>query len=60
MLITTTDLAEVSDFFGSQADYLYIAKGQVWASDQDGNVSEVPVSFEAKNTKMAPPIDESG
>ena len=60
VLITTTDLAEVSDFFGSQADYLYIAKGQVWASDQDGNVSEVPVSFEAKNTKVAPPIDESG
>ena len=60
VLITTTDLAEVSDFFGSQADYRYIAKGQVWASDQDGNVSEVPVSFEAKNTKVAPPIDESG
>lgn len=60
VLITTTDLAEVSDFFGSRADYRYIAKGQVWASDQDGNVSEVPVSFEAKNTKVAPPIDESG
>ncbi|MBC8281845.1 MAG: hypothetical protein H8E48_13755, partial [Chloroflexi bacterium] len=59
VLITTTDLEQVSDFFGSGANYHYIAKGQVWPSDQDGNVSESPVSFDAENTEAAPPIDES-
>jgi len=46
VLITTTDLEQVSEFFGSGANYNYIAKGQVWPSDQDGNVSENPVTYE--------------
>ena len=46
VLITTTDLEQVSEFFGSGANYNYIAKGQVWPSDQDGNVSENPVTCE--------------
>ena len=46
VLITTTDLEQVSEFFGSGANYNYIAMGQVWPSDQDGNVSENPVTYE--------------
>ncbi len=46
VLITTTDLEQVSEFFGSGANYNYIAKGQVWPSDQDGNFSENPVTYE--------------
>jgi DNA replication and repair protein RecF len=46
VLITTTDLEQVSEFFGSGANYNYIAKGQIWPSDQDGNVSENPVAYE--------------
>ena len=46
VLITTTDLEQVSEFFGSGANYNYIATGQVWPSDQDGNVSENPVTYE--------------
>ncbi|MCH7735840.1 MAG: DNA replication/repair protein RecF [Chloroflexi bacterium] len=44
VLITTTDLDQVNDFFGTGANYLYVANGQVWPSDKDGNVGDSPVS----------------
>jgi DNA replication and repair protein RecF len=44
VLITTTDLEQVSDFFGAGANYLYVSNGEVWPSDQDGNVGDTPVS----------------
>ena len=46
VLITTTDLEQVNDFFGSGANYCYVSGGQVWPSDQDGNVADSPVSYE--------------
>ena len=46
VLITTTDLEQVNDFFGSGANYCYVSGGQVWPSDQDGNVADNPVSYE--------------
>ena len=44
VLITTTDLEQVNDFFGATANYFYVSNGQVWQSDQHGKVSEDPVS----------------
>lgn len=44
VLITTTDLEQVNDFFGSGANYFQVAKGQVWPSDENGNVGAEPVS----------------
>ncbi len=46
VLITTTDLEQVSDFFGSGANYRYVSGGQVWPSDQYGIVADSPVSYE--------------
>ena len=43
VLITTTDLEQVSDFFGSGANYFLVSKGQVWPSDKDGNSATEPV-----------------
>jgi len=44
VLITTTDLDQVNDFFGARANYLYVSNGEVWPSDKDGNVGDKPVS----------------
>ena len=44
VLITTTDLEQVNDFFGARANYLYVSNGEVWPSDKDGNVGDKPVS----------------
>lgn len=51
VLITTTDLEQVNDFFGPKANYFYVSNGQVRPSDQYGEVSDVPVAGQA--------IDES-
>ena len=59
VLITTTDLEQVNDFFGAGANYNYIAKGQIWPSDQDGNVAENPVSIQAEDFEAGQTIDES-
>ncbi len=55
VLITTTDLDQVNDFFGSKAKYFYVANGQVWPSSQSGDVGDVPVS----NGETSQTIDES-
>ncbi|HIM61328.1 MAG TPA: DNA replication/repair protein RecF [Dehalococcoidia bacterium] len=44
VLITTTDLDQVNDFFGARANYHYVSNGEVWPSDKDGNVGDKPVS----------------
>ena len=44
VLVTTTDLEQVNDFFGPGANYFHVSGGQVWPSDQEGNVGETPVS----------------
>ena len=44
VLITTTDLEQVNDFFGSMAKYFYVNNGQVWPSGQSGDVGDEPVS----------------
>ena len=44
VLITTTDLDQVNDFFGARANYLYVSNGEVWPSDKDGNVGDKPAS----------------
>ena len=46
VLITTTDLEQVNNFFGFGANYCYVSNGQVWPSDQDGNVAGNPSSYE--------------
>ena len=43
VLITTTDLEQVNDFFGSKAKYFYVSNGQVWPSNQSGEVNDIPV-----------------
>ena len=40
VLITTTDLEQVNRFFGSKANYFYVSNGQVWPSDQFGDVGD--------------------
>ena len=42
VLITTTDLEQVKDFLGSRANYLRVFGGQVWQSDEHGNVESLP------------------
>ena len=44
VLITTTDLEQVNDFFGSAANYFYVSNGQVRPSDQYGELSDGPVA----------------
>ena len=44
VLITTTDLDQVNDFFGSKAKYFYVSNSQIWPSTQSGNVGASPVS----------------
>ncbi|MCH8296991.1 MAG: DNA replication/repair protein RecF [Chloroflexi bacterium] len=44
VLITTTDLDQVNDFFGSAANYFYVSNGQVRPSDQYGELSDGPVA----------------
>ena len=57
VLITTTDLEQVSGFFGSGAKYFYVSDGQVWPSDQFGDVADSPVSV-----PVSPPVsnDDAG
>ena len=59
VLITTTDLNQVNDFFGAGANYHYISKGQIWHSDQNGNISEYPVSSQEDDFESDQAIDES-
>ena len=59
VLITTTDLDQVSDFFGAGANYLYVSNGEVWPSDQDGNVGDRPVSAQDTGQESGQAIDES-
>ena len=59
VLITTTDLEQVSDFFGAGANYLYVSNGEVWPSDQDGNVGDRPVSGQDADQESGQTIDES-
>ena len=44
VLITTTDLDQVNDFFGSNAKYFYVFNRQVWPSNESGEVQYVPVA----------------
>ena len=59
VLITTTDLEQVNDFFGAGASYLYVSNGEVWPSDQDGNVGNSPASGQNGNQDTGQAIDES-
>ena len=59
VLITTTDLEQVSDFFGASANYFYVCGGQVLPSDQDGNVADSPVTMEEGSEETSQAIDES-
>ena len=59
VLITTTDLEQVKDFLGSRANYLHVFGGQVWQSDEHGNVESVPVSGEDTQDDGDPTIDGS-
>ena len=59
VLITTTDLGQVNDFFGAGANYLYVSNGEVWPSDQDGNVGNSPASGQNGNQDTGQAIDES-
>ena len=45
VLITTTDLEQVNEFFGAKAKYFYVSNGQVWPSGQDGKVGDSPVAI---------------
>ena len=58
VLITTTDLEQVNDFFGSAANYLHVFGGHVWASDEHGNVAELPVSGDVDQEDDELAIDE--
>ncbi|MAN94966.1 MAG: DNA replication/repair protein RecF [Chloroflexi bacterium] len=59
VLITTTDLEQVNDFFGAGANYLYVSNGEVWPSDQDGNVGDSPVPGQNGDQDTGQAIDES-
>ncbi len=59
VLITTTDLEQVNDFFGSGANYLHVSGGQIWPSDEHGNVGDSPVSAEDAQEDEDQAIDES-
>ncbi|MDA1128834.1 MAG: DNA replication/repair protein RecF [Chloroflexi bacterium] len=58
VLITTTDLEQVNDFFGSMAKYFYVSDGQVWPSSQTGEVGDKPASHEPDD-ETGQTIDES-
>jgi hypothetical protein len=64
VLITTTDLEQVNDFFGSGANYFHVSGGQVWPSDQEGKMGETPVSpaevEEALEEKIAEASEAAG
>ena len=59
VLITTTDVEQVNDFFGAGANYLYVSNGEVWPSDQDGNVGDSPASGQNGDQDTGQAIDES-
>jgi hypothetical protein len=59
VLITTTDLEQVNDFFGSEANYCHVLGGQVWPSDQDGNVADSQASYQNDGQEANGVIDES-
>ena len=59
VLITTTDLEQVNNFFGPGANYLHVSGGQVWPSDEYGNVADIPVSGGDPQEGDALAIDES-
>ena len=59
VLITTTDLEQVNDFFGSKAKYFYVSGGQVWPSSESGKVGNEPVSVPAFEDAAGQAIDES-
>jgi DNA replication and repair protein RecF len=58
VLITTTDLEQVNDFFGSGANYFLVSKGQVWPSDEGGNVGAEPVRNQDAGLETEQAIDE--
>ncbi len=58
-LITTTDLEQVRDFFGDDARYFHVSGGQIWPSDQHGNMGANPVSFQEGPEGTAETLDES-
>ena len=63
VLITTTDLEQVNGFFGSKAHYFYVSSGQVWPSNESGEVGEDPVSVPSSGlaSPASPPsYDEAG
>ena len=61
VLITTTDLEQVNDFFGSRAKYFYVSTGQVWPSNQSGAVGDDPVSVPGSGTALNDEVgDEAG
>ncbi|PKB71797.1 MAG: DNA replication/repair protein RecF [SAR202 cluster bacterium Io17-Chloro-G6] len=59
VLITTTDLEQVNDFFGSMANYFYVSSGQVWPSSESGEIGEYPVSVQVSEDDSSQTIDES-
>ena len=65
VLITTTELEQVNDFFGSTAKYFYVSNGLVWPSDRFGDVGDSPVVFgeeekgEESGEEPGQAIDES-
>jgi len=59
VLITTTDLEQVTGFFGATANYFYVANGQVRLSDQYGDVVDSPVPGRGSNGEAGQAIDES-
>ena len=59
VLITTTDLEQVNGFFGSEANYCHVLGGQVWPSDQDGNVADSQASYQNDGQEANGVIDES-
>lgn len=59
VLITTTDLEQVNDFFGSKAEYFYVSNGQVWPSSQFGDVGDSPVSAPVSYDDAGQTIDGS-
>jgi len=60
VLITTTDLEQLSDFFGSGAEYIRVSNGQVWPSDQYGNVDDSPVVPPEAYAEAERSSDDSG
>lgn len=60
VLITTTDLDQVNDFFGSKAKYFYVFNKQVWPSNESGEVQYPPAADGATfDGEAGQAIDES-